>query len=68
MTQRTSNKAFAAALAAKSRAVTAPPIRPVMAVAVDMRLTPADLTRLTPEQIEAVFEGVGHLSAQGLGR
>lgn len=42
--------------------------RPVMQTAVDMRLTTADLAKLTPEQTRAVFESVGRLAALGLFR
>ncbi len=37
--------------------------RPVVGVALDLRLTTDDLAALSPEQVQAVFEGVGHLTA-----
>lgn len=40
--------------------------RPVMTVGVDLRLTTHDLAKLTTEQQQAVFEGVGRLAAVGV--
>lgn len=37
--------------------------RPPVTVAADLRLTSAELGKLTPEQVKVVFEGVGKLAA-----
>jgi hypothetical protein len=57
---RISTQEFARALAKAER--------PIMQVGVDMCLTTNDLEKLTSEQVEAVFEGVGHLVALGMAR
>lgn len=42
--------------------------RPIAAMTVDLRLTGNDLAKLSPDQVQAVFEGVGRLAGQGLAR
>ncbi len=41
---------------------------PVAQIGIDLRLTTDQLAQLSAEQVQAVFEGVGHLAALGLGR
>ena len=61
---RTSSRAVAHAL--EQQRSTQP--RPVVGLAIDMRLATEDLAKLSSDQVRAVFVGVGQLAALGVGR